>query len=88
MRYGTFNNFFIRKHRISLLLEMYKLASWESPRGPMVRTQCFHCWGLGSIPGRGTKTLYVVWHGQKQTNKNPAKLARGSVSKRDLKGMV
>ena len=61
---------------------------WEFLGSPVVKTQCFHCWGLGSIPGRGTKTLYVVWHGPKQTNKNPAKLARSSVSKRDLKGMV
>ena len=56
LRYGTFNNFFIRKHGISLLLKMYKSASWEFPGGPVVRTQCFQCWGLGSIPGWGIRT--------------------------------
>ena len=37
----------------------------EFPGGPVVRTQCFHCCGLGSIPGRGTKIPQDVWHGQK-----------------------
>ena len=32
----------------------------------MVRTQCFHCWGLGSAPGGGTKILQAVWHRQKK----------------------
>ena len=27
----------------------------EFPGGPVVRTWCFHCQGLGSIPGWGTK---------------------------------
>ena len=26
------------------------------PCGPAVRSWCFHCWGLGSIPGQGAKT--------------------------------
>ena len=28
---------------------------WDLPDGPVVRTQCFHCWGSHSIPGWGTK---------------------------------
>ena len=37
----------------------------ESPGGLVVRTQCFHRKGPGSIPGQGTKILQAVWHGQK-----------------------
>ena len=32
----------------------------------MVRTWCFHCCGLGSIPGRGTKILQAVQCSQKK----------------------
>ena len=32
----------------------------ELPGSPMVRTQCFHCCGPGSIPGQGTKLLHGV----------------------------
>ena len=32
----------------------------------MVRTPCFHCCGLGSIPGLGTEIPQAVWHGQKR----------------------
>ena len=31
----------------------------EFPGGP-IRTQCFHCEGLGSIPGWGTKILQAA----------------------------
>ena len=31
---------------------------------PVVRTQHFHCWDPGSIPGRGTKILQAMWPGQ------------------------
>ena len=37
------------------------------PYGPVVRTQCFHCHGPGSIPGQGNEILQAMWHGQ--TNK-------------------
>ena len=36
----------------------------EFPGAPVVRTLPFHCWGLGLIPGRGTKILQDVWDGQ------------------------
>ena len=39
------------------------------PCGPMVRTQQFHCWGLGSIPGQGTKIPKAIQHGQKEKEK-------------------
>ena len=32
-----------------------RIIVWEFPGGPVVRTQCFHYCGLGSIPGQGTK---------------------------------
>ena len=32
----------------------------------VVRIQCFHCWGLDSIPGWGTKILQAVWNSQKK----------------------
>ena len=41
----------------------------EFPGGPVVRSRRFHCGGLGSIPGRGTKILQAVWYGQKQKQK-------------------
>ena len=35
----------------------------------MVRIQCFHCCGLGSIPGQGTEIPQVVQRGQKKIKK-------------------
>ena len=42
----------------------------------MVRTRCFHCWGLGSIPGQGTKIPQAVWHGKKERKKERKKEGR------------
>ena len=45
------------------------LLLWqEFPGGPVVRTRRFHCWGLGSTPGWGTKIPQAVQRGQ-QINK-------------------
>ena len=38
----------------------------DLPGSPVVRTQCFHCWGPGLIPGQGTKILQATWHSQKK----------------------
>ena len=38
----------------------------EFPGGPVVRTWHFHCCGLGSIPGQGTKILQAVQCCQKK----------------------
>ena len=45
----------------------------EFPGGPVVRSQHFHCWGPGSIPGRGTKipTSPVAWPKKKKEG-NPS----------------
>ena len=32
----------------------------------MVRSRRFHCWGLGLIPGWGTKIPQAMWHGQRK----------------------
>ena len=36
----------------------------DFPGGPVVRTLCFHCRGMGSIPGWGIKILQAMWCGQ------------------------
>ena len=38
----------------------------EFPSSPVVRTQHFHCWGLGSIPGQKAKILQAVQRSQKK----------------------
>ena len=37
--------------------ELLRAGIWEFPGNPVVRTWCFHCHGLGSIPGQETKIL-------------------------------
>ena len=47
-------------------------GSREFPGSPVVGTPCFHCQGLGLIPGRGTKIPQAALCSQKknkQTNK-------------------
>ena len=43
--------------------ETARICSQKSPGSPVVRTQSFHCPGLGSIPGWGAKILKVMGHG-------------------------
>ena len=38
----------------------------ELPGGPVVRSQCSHSCGLGSIPGWGTKITQASWRGKKK----------------------
>ena len=49
-------------HFKPLLSKMFILKNYfrEVPGGPVVRTQHLHLWGLGSIPGQGTKILHGV----------------------------
>ena len=51
--------------QFSSLAVQERLLSCDFCGGPVVRTLCFHCRGMGSIPGWGTKILHVMWHGQK-----------------------
>ena len=46
------------------------LLSGKFPEGPVVRTQRFHCRGLGSIPGQRTKILQAEWHSRNSNNNN------------------
>ena len=40
---------------------------WREFSGhPVVRALCSHCWGLSSIPRRGTKIPEAEWHSQKK----------------------
>ena len=32
----------------------------------LVRALCFHCWGPGSVLGRGTKILQATRHSQRE----------------------
>ena len=35
-------------------------CSWDFPDGPVVKTLCFQCEGMGLIPGRATKIPHAV----------------------------
>ena len=37
----------------------------DFPGRPVVRTLCFHCRGVGLIPGQGIRILHASWHGLK-----------------------
>jgi len=41
----------------------------EFPVGAGLRTQRFHCWGLGLIAGQGVRILQAMWCGQKKKKK-------------------
>ena len=47
----------------------FKIHIQEFPRGPVVRTRCFHCCGPDSIPGGDTKIPQTVQYSQKINNK-------------------
>ena len=42
---------------------------WDFPGSSVVKNAHFNAWGMGSIPGQGTKILQVTWHGQKEKKK-------------------
>ena len=52
------------------LLKLYqalkKCQAWDFPGGPVAKTLCFQCRGIGSIPGQGTKIPHAVLHSQKK----------------------
>ena len=45
--------------------ERKKKTASEFSGGPMVRTHCFHCHGLGPIPGQGVKIIQAGKSSQK-----------------------
>ena len=60
------------------------IRSWEFPGGPEVRTRCFHCGGLGSIPGQGTRISQAARHSQKKTKQNEKKDSEVSLKRLPL----
>ena len=48
-------------------LDQKNIGMREFPGGQVVKTQCFHCHSLRSVPGWGTKILQAAWCGQKAT---------------------
>ena len=46
-----------------------KTTSWDISGGPVVMNPCFHCKGIGSIPGQGTNILHGTQCGQKVKKK-------------------
>ena len=46
-----------------------KYSGWDLPGGPVVKTPCFHCRGIGSVPGQGTKILHAMWPAHTQETK-------------------
>ena len=47
---------------ICTLIQIYN--SWEFSGSPVVKNWCFHCHGLSSIAGQGTKISQAAWHDQ------------------------
>ena len=45
-----------------------KYSGWDLPGGPVVKTPCFHCRGIGSVPGQGTKILHAMWPAHTHTH--------------------
>ena len=47
-----------------------KIGNRDLPGSPVVRTLCFLCRGVSSIPGEGTKIPEAAQYGQKKKNKD------------------
>ena len=60
------------------------LCSWNLSDGPGVRTQCFHCHGLSSIPGWGTKILQAAWCDLKEKKNRDSNIARKKITVKSL----
>ena len=58
-----------KKNRVCICV----CGAGELPGGPVVRSQCFHSCGLGSIPGWGTKITQASWCGKKKKKKEKRK---------------
>lgn len=54
--------------RLCPWLKKKKVSMWGVACGSVAGTWCFHCHGLGPIPGRGTKILWghVAWPKRKR----------------------
>ena len=54
----------------------------EFPGCPVINTQCFHCWCLGSVPVQETKIPQFAWHGPKKKKKKNRRPKRVIVSRK------
>ena len=61
-----------------VLEKLFKVMIYDGkfPGGPVVRTLCFHCWGLRFSPCQETKILQAVQHDQKKSYDENRKSAR------------
>ena len=75
LKYLCFLNLFLTlsTHFQSNITNLIKKTNAKFPGSPVVRTQCFHCWGPGSIPGWGTKIPEAVLHAAKKKKKRKEK---------------
>ena len=57
---------FTKKNKITIIGEkilsfIKEVQVWEFPGGLMVRIPCFHCHGVGSVPGGETEIPQAAW---------------------------
>ena len=53
----------------SVAKNVYKLPTENFPRGPVVKSLCFHCRGHRLVSGWGTEIPYAAWHSGKKKEK-------------------
>ena len=61
-----FTQDFFHLQKKLIWLQTFRKVFREFPGGPVMRIWCFHCWGLGSIPGQGTEIPQEARYSQKQ----------------------
>ena len=70
--FTPWKTFKISHFNIQALLYFVKNCHfWKSAGSSVVRTQCFHCQGQGSIPGRGTKILQALSYSLNNCSPHP-----------------
>ena len=52
-----------------MVVIIFKKKIWDFPGGPVAKTPCSQCRGLGSIPGQGTRSHMPRLRDQAQPNK-------------------
>ena len=63
----------MRKGREKNIKQNYEAKMLDFSGHPVVKTLCFHCRGLGLIPGQGTKIPHATWHNPKEEKKKKTK---------------
>ena len=57
----------------------------EFPGGPVAGTWCFHCRGLDSVSGWGTKILQATEHGKKKKKNNNLKTKNKTLEEKKIR---